>query len=126
MATGPILDGLQEILDGKIENLRELRGMPVWRGLVRARARVLKAPSEIGQMQVGEVLVCPMSDPDYMPAVKKAAAIVTDQGGQLCHAAIVARELQIPCVVGTKHATREFKTGDLLEVDATTGRVTKL
>ncbi len=65
----------------------------------------------------GEVLVSPMTVPDVMPAMRKAAAIVTDEGGITCHAAIVARELKKPCVVGTKTATTVFKTGDRLIVD---------
>ena len=67
-----------------------------------------------------------MTDPDYMPAIKKAKAIITDQGGVLCHAAIVARELQKICVVGTQIATKNFKDGDLVEVDAIKGIVRKL
>ena len=64
-----------------------------------------------------------MTSPDYMVAVKKAAAIVTDEGGVTCHAAIVSRELKIPCIVGTKNATKALKTGDLVEVDADNGVV---
>jgi pyruvate,water dikinase len=61
-----------------------------------------------------------------MPAIHKAKAIVADQGGLLCHAAIVARELQIPCIVGTEYATRVLQTGDLIEVDANNGIVKKI
>jgi pyruvate,water dikinase len=67
-----------------------------------------------------------MTVPDFLPAMKKAAAIVTDEGGITCHAAIVARELKIPCVIGTKNATKMLKTGDLVEVDTQTGKIIKL
>jgi pyruvate,water dikinase len=65
-----------------------------------------------------------MTDPRYVPLMKKAGAIVTDAGGVLCHAAIVSRELKIPCVVGTKFATQVCKDGDVVEVDAERGIVT--
>ncbi|MBI4262340.1 hypothetical protein HY624_02335 [Candidatus Uhrbacteria bacterium] len=106
--------------------LTELKGTPVWKGHVTGMVRCIIAPSDVGAMQDGEILVCPMSDPDYMPAIRKAVAIVADQGGLLCHAAIVARELQIPCIVGTEYATKIFKDGDLVEVDAKNGIVKKI
>jgi len=64
-----------------------------------------------------------MTTPDFMPAMQKAAAFVTDEGGITCHAGIVARELKKPCVIGTKIATQVFKDGDLVEVDAGQGTV---
>lgn len=67
-----------------------------------------------------------MTTPDFVPAMQRAAAIVTDEGGILCHAAIIAREMRKPCVIGTKIATRVFKDGDLIEVDADKGIVRKL
>ncbi|PIY96842.1 MAG: hypothetical protein COY66_02870, partial [Candidatus Kerfeldbacteria bacterium CG_4_10_14_0_8_um_filter_42_10] len=67
-----------------------------------------------------------ITNPSLVPAMKKAAAIVTDTGGLTCHAAIVARELNTPCVIGTNIATRVLKDGDLVEVDATRGVVTKI
>ncbi|MFH0829451.1 MAG: PEP-utilizing enzyme [Candidatus Kerfeldbacteria bacterium] len=103
-----------------------LKGTIIWPGLVIGKARVLQGVDELNKMKHGEILVCPMTDPDMMPAVHKARAIVTDQGGLLCHAAIVARELRIPCIVGTKDATRLLQTGDMVEVDATKGIVKKL
>ena len=64
-----------------------------------------------------------MTSPDFIAGIKKAAAIVTNEGGILCHAAIVSREFGIPCIVGTKTATRLIKTGDLIEVDGNHGFV---
>jgi pyruvate,water dikinase len=69
------------------------------------------------------VLVTSMTTPDFIVAMKKAGAIVTDEGGLSCHAAIVSRELKIPCVIGTKIATKVFKDGDRVEVDANKGIV---
>ena len=103
-----------------------VEGTVIWQGKVQGKARVLFSIDDVPKMKQGEIMICPMSDPDYMPAIHKATAIVTDQGGVLCHAAIVARELQIPCVVGTGYATKIFKDGDLVEVDANQGIVRKI
>ncbi|MDP2642192.1 MAG: PEP-utilizing enzyme [bacterium] len=78
------------------------------------------------EMEEGDVLVAETTSPELMPACKKAGAIITDQGGLLSHAAIVSRELNIPCIVGTGNATEIFKNGDLVEVDAENGIVTIL
>ncbi|MBI5614473.1 hypothetical protein HY947_06105 [Candidatus Gottesmanbacteria bacterium] len=78
---------------------------------------------QISDVKEGEIIVSPMTMPDFLPAMKKAAAIVTDEGGILCHAAIVARELKKPCIVGTQFATQIFKTGDYVEVDAFKGTI---
>lgn len=74
----------------------------------------------------GEILVTTMTEPNLINVMKKAAAIVTNQGGMTSHAAIVSRELNIPCVVATFHATEIFKTGDIIEVDANKGIVSKI
>ena len=71
----------------------------------------------------GEILITQMTQPNIMDIASKASALVTDEGGMLSHAAIISRELKIPCVVGTKFATRVLKDGDLVEVDANTGVV---
>ena len=75
------------------------------------------------KIEKGEILVTPMTNPKYLPAIHKSSAIITDQGGTLCHAAIVAREFNIPCIVGTKIATQALHDGDLVEVDATKGMI---
>ena len=75
----------------------------------------------MNKMNKGDILVSIATDPDIVPAMKKAAAIVTEQGGVTSHAAIVSRELRIPCVIGTKIATKVLKDNDLVEVDATKG-----
>lgn len=77
----------------------------------------------MGKVQKGDILVAVMTRPDYIVGIKKAAAIVTDEGGITCHAAIVAREIGIPCVIATKIATKVLKDGDLVEVNANHGVV---
>jgi pyruvate,water dikinase len=79
--------------------------------------------SEAKHLTKGEILVTSMTSPDFISAIKKAAAIVTNEGGILCHAAIVSREFGIPCIVGTGIATKSIKNGDLIEVDANHGFV---
>src|SRR3989344_6072724 len=103
-------------------------------GKITAKARVLeytlkdfgKTENLINSMQKGEVLVTETTGPEIIKACNKAIAIITDEGGLLSHAAIISRELKIPCIVGTKFATSTIKTGDLLEVDADKGIVTIL
>ena len=94
--------------------------------LTRGSARVILSARDIQTMRPGEVLVTQMTSPEFVPAMREAAAIVTDEGGTTCHAAIVSRELRIPCLIGTRDGTRTFRTGDLLEVDTANGMVRKL
>ena len=98
-----------------------LRGIPASPGRASGRARVLLDVSKIGEFQSGEVLVTDMTNPDWVPAMRKAVAIVTNSGGITSHAAIVSRELGVPAVVGTKKATEVIKTGDLITVDGSLG-----
>ena len=105
----------------RYRHIRILKGMPVSPGHVRGRVAVTYSITEIGKVKKGDILVAAGTTPAHVPAMERAAAIVTDEGGLLCHAAIVARELKIPCVVGTKIATKVFKDGDKVEVDADHG-----
>jgi phosphoenolpyruvate synthase/pyruvate phosphate dikinase len=91
--------------------------------VTRGKARVLLSTKDVHVLEEGEILVATMTTPDYVVAMKKASAIVTDEGGVTCHAAIVARELGIPCVIATHSATRRIRTGDEIEVDVGTGEV---
>jgi len=100
-----------------------LHGLATSRGRVAGRVRVLTSPEDQAQLVGGEVLVAPMTSPDWLPAMRRAAALVTDGGGMTCHAAIVSRELGLPCVVGTRTATAELHTGQLVTVDGSTGEV---
>jgi len=96
-------------------------GKAVGNKIGQGKARVIFDVSGIGEFQPGEVLVTTMTDPDWEPIMKKASAIVTDKGGRTCHAAIVSRELGIPCIVGTEIATKVIKTGMEVTIDCTQG-----
>lgn len=100
-----------------------LRGQIGYKGKVRGIVRIIKRKDQVEQMQEGEIIVSPMTTPDMVPAMKKATAFVTDEGGITCHAAIIAREMKKPCIIGTKVATQIFKDGDEIEVDADNGLV---
>jgi pyruvate,water dikinase len=100
-----------------------LRGLGAAPGLASGAARVLKTLSEGSELDDGEVLVTHMTTPDWVPLMRRAAAIVTDSGGMTCHAAIVSRELGIPCVVGTGSGTTRLRDGEVVTVDATQGVV---
>lgn len=98
-------------------------GNPACLGRGKGIAHVIIDIEKLSSFEEGEVLVTTMTSPDYVIAMKKASAVITDEGGVLCHAAIVSRELGTPCVVGTKNATKIIKDGDLIEVDADKGLV---
>jgi len=117
---------IMQSVNSKVINKRIVKGMGACPGKVRGRVRQIKDISKTSSFQPNEILVTIMTTPEVVPAMKKAAAIVTDEGGLTCHAAIVSRELNVPCVVGTKFATKIFKNGDFIEVDAAKGIVKKL
>lgn len=100
-----------------------LQGSAASPGIGTGHVKVLKGPKEIGKVSAGDVLVAKMTSPDYVPAMKKAAAIITDEGGQTSHAAIVSRELGVPCVVGTREATSKLKDGYVVTVNGSKGLV---
>ncbi|MGQ0625626.1 MAG: PEP-utilizing enzyme [Sporichthyaceae bacterium] len=103
-----------------------LRGVSGCPGVVRGRARVVLSADEADELEPGEVLVAPITDPSWTPLFVGAAAVVVNVGAPFSHAAIVSRELGIPCVVSATDATVRIPNGALLEVDGTTGRVTVL
>ncbi|MFH0922921.1 MAG: phosphoenolpyruvate synthase, partial [Candidatus Micrarchaeota archaeon] len=100
-----------------------LKGAGASPGVGIGPVRLVLEKSEFYKVQEGDVLVTRMTTPDAVPAMKKAVAIVTDEGGSTCHAAIVSRELGIPCIVGTMHATQVLKEGQVITVDAKRGLV---
>ena len=100
-----------------------LKGQCACPGKARGVVKLVLSPRDLSKMNVGDVLVANATNPDVVVAMKKAAAIVTNSGGITCHAAIVSRELGIPCVIGTKVATEVLKDGDVVEVDAGAGVV---
>jgi len=109
------------IIDKKIEETKEVKGSIAFKGCVRGVVCVLTTIDELDNVKIGDILVTQMTFPSFIPAMNRAAAFVTDEGGITCHAAIVAREMQKPCIIGTKIATKVFKTGDMVEVDAEKG-----
>lgn len=111
------------IQDEKEVRRSVIKGQPAFKGKIRGRVVKIYSHFELNKMTNKAVLVAPMTTPWYLPAMQEASAIVTDEGGIACHAAIVARELRIPCVVGTKIATKILSDGDLVEVDANQGIV---
>lgn len=102
-----------------------LKGAAASLGSAFGPVKIIHKPTEIDKVDKGDVLVTEMTTPDYVPAMRKASAIVTDVGGRTCHAAIVSRELGIPCVVGTGTATSTLKTGQVITVDGARGLVYK-
>ena len=90
-------------------------------GIIRGKAKICNDKSEIGKVNRGDILVAPFTTPDFVQAMEKAAAIVADQGGLSSHAAIVSRELGVPCVIATEKGTRVIKDNDYIEVNAKTG-----
>jgi len=92
-------------------------------GTAQGKAIVISSAKEIGKVKKGEILVTKMTTPDFVPAMRLVNGIVTNEGGQTSHAAIVSRELGIPCVVGTKTATKKIKSGQLIGLDGKTGQV---
>jgi pyruvate,water dikinase len=100
-----------------------LSGLGAAPGVAVGRVRVLRAPSEGDRLEPGEVLVAPMTAPDWVPVIRRAAALVTDGGGMTCHAAIVSRELGVPCVVGTRRATEDLRDGTVITVDGGSGAI---
>lgn len=110
----------------KVKNSKELEGQIAFKGYAKGKVRIIKRKIDVENLKEGEILVSPMTTPDFVMAMKKSSAIVTDEGGLTCHAAIVSREMGKPCIVGTKNATKIFKDGDIVEVDADKGIVRKL
>ena len=102
-----------------------VQGLAASAGRASGVVRVLQSPDQGERLQAGEVLVAPMTSPDWVPTMRRAAAIVTDGGGMTCHAAIVSRELGVPAVVGARNATTVLRDGELVTVDGAQGTVTE-
>ena len=111
-------------------NIKNIKGLVVSKGkgeIIKGTAKIIRDPfKDINKMKPGDILVASMTSPEYIVAMRKASAIITDVGGMTCHAAIVSRELGIPCIVDTKIAIRALKDGDEVEVDADKGVVKKI
>jgi pyruvate, water dikinase len=100
-----------------------LTGLAAAPGSVAGRVHVVHTVEESRALEPGEVLVAPMTTPDWVPTMRRAAALVTDGGGLTCHAAIVSRELGVPCIVGTRRATEALRDGELVTVDGAGGAI---
>lgn len=109
----------------KIDKKPDLSGEPASPGTASGSVIVINSPKQINQVTKGQILVTQMTTPDFVPAMKKVNGIITDKGGQTSHAAIVSRELGVPCVVGTVKASKLFKNGDIVTLNGTTGQVWK-
>jgi phosphohistidine swiveling domain-containing protein len=124
-------DKLRELVISNLEqtkapNLNMIKGQVAMVGNAKGMVKIVNIDDDLVKMEESDVLVSRLTNPSLLPAMKKASAIVTDAGGLSCHAAIIARELKKPCVVGTKIATSVLKDGDLVEVDANNGIVRKI
>jgi pyruvate,water dikinase len=104
-------------------NVTELSGLGSSPGNAIGKAVVVRTSKDLHRVLKGDVLVTTMTTPEFVPALERACAIVTDEGGILCHASIVSRELHRPCVVGTRIATKVISDGDEIQVNATAGKV---
>ncbi len=111
------------ILKEKIKNTKIIKGDIAQSGRTKGIARIIKNSGTVKNFGEGDILIAPMTTPDYIHLMKKASAIITDEGGITCHAAIISRELKIPCLIGTKIATKVLHDGDLIKVDADNGIV---
>jgi phosphohistidine swiveling domain-containing protein len=109
------------MLKAQTRGASELRGIVGYPGNVKGVVRVVDDPYNPGEFNNGDILVTGMTRPEFLPLMQKASAIVTDAGGILCHAAISARELKVPCIVGTEIATKVLKNGEVVIVDANMG-----
>src|SRR5690606_13109273 len=112
-------EGAAEAAAGRIL----VRGLGASPGVASGVVRVLSSPQEGGNLEAGEILVTTRTAPDWVPIMRRAAAIVTDAGGMTSHAAIVSRELGVPCIVGARDATRTLRDGMTVTVDAREGAV---
>ncbi len=109
--------------EGEMEGKILLKGLGASPGIATGKVKVIFGEEEISKVEEGDILVTTMTTPDMVPAMKRAAAIVTDEGGMTCHAAIVSRELGVPAIVGTKTATKVLKDGMIVTVDGEKGIV---
>lgn len=109
-----------------LEEKTEFSGSIAQKGIVQGVVRIVNDLKDVTEFNKGDILVSINTNPSLMPVLKDAGAIITDEGGIMCHASIISRELHIPCVIGTKIATKTLKNGDVVEVNADEGIIKKL
>ena len=112
--------------DGEGKHISEVKGLSAQKGIIRGVVKIVLGSSDFHKVMPGDILVTTMTSVDFVPVMAKAAAFVTNEGGIICHAAIVSREMKKPCIIGTKNATKTFKDGDYVEVNGDTGIVKKI
>ncbi len=117
---------LLELVEKQLQGGSILYGSVANLGKAIGKAKIVLRQADFGKFEEGDILITGMTRPEFVPLMKKASAIITDEGGITCHAAIASRELNKPCIIGTQTATKTFKDGDLLEVNANHGIVKKL
>jgi len=105
------------------KDIKEIKGIVSSNGNIEGKIRVVKSEKDLRRVEKNEIMVAITTNPTYVTAMQKAAAFITDEGGLTCHAAIVAREMKKPCIVGTKIATEILKDGDLVKIDTNKGIV---
>lgn len=113
----------EDVVDGQKETFKEIKGSIAFMGLAKGIVRIVKSVNDLPNIKEGDILVTNMTTPNYLAGMKRAIAFVTDEGGITCHAAIIAREMKKPCIIGTRIATKVLKDGDSVEVDANKGIV---
>jgi len=118
-------DDIKKVIKNTIR-ATTVKGSVACRGRVIGKAKLLFEEDDMVKINKGDIIVSPMTRPHFVPVMKKAAGIVTDFGGILCHAALISREFGIPCIVGTNDATKIFSDGDLIELDAYEGIARKI
>lgn len=120
------IEKTREIVEGKNTPVDKIQGIIACQGKVRGTVKIVTHSDHLSKIKEGDIMVAKYTFPNFTPVMCKCSAIVTDDGGLTSHAAVVSREFKIPCIVGTKVATRIFKDGDVVEVDATRGIVRKM
>lgn len=117
---------VEEIAENENTTSAGVRGSAAFKGIVRGKTVIVTSVQDFDRIKQGDILITHMTTTNFVPYLSKVAAIVTDEGGITCHAAIISREMQIPCVIGTRYATKAFRDGELVEVDANNGIVRRI
>jgi phosphoenolpyruvate synthase/pyruvate phosphate dikinase len=119
--SGKEYEKLKEFFKEDFSGINNLSGQIACKGYIKGKAKVINSKQDYSKIKQGDILVTSMTTPDMVPIMKLASAFITDEGGITCHAAIIARELKKPCIIGTKIATQVLKDNQLVEIDANKG-----
>ena len=121
---GDEYEKIKKDFEDNFEEQSEISGTVACKGKAVGKVKIINDHKDFGKIMKDDILVASMTTPEMMPMMKIASAFITDEGGITCHAAIVAREMKKPCIIGTKFATKVLKDGDVVEVNAEVGIVT--